>query len=180
VTPVRCSRAESDAADHAGAVNSNQNCGLDAEAEITIRRTADRADHAALRGPARSNQPPQTLPSSPGRRRTGVHPARSTPSVAWVRTSRPEADSGPHLMEVLHPQRSDNGSQKTRSRRPFPIQRWIANAGGRNLQRLKPGDAMMPFFGEEAALTRGGQGREVRQCPMNVWVVSDAKGAAVL
>src|SRR4051812_20844565 len=117
-------------------------------AEISIpphQHTA--ATTPALRGPARSSQPPQTAAAMPRIRKNSVNiqpRVEMCQSQLLANHSPKKPTSGP---QVLPAPALDNclesGSQNTEKPYAMPMHRWIASAAGGTIQRLNPAPAMM-------------------------------------
>ena len=115
----------------------------------------------ALRGPARSSQPPQRAAEQPRKTKNRVY---IQPRVAMrqsqvvVKSSDQKVTSLPQETAALMPTAFDSGSQNTEKPYAMPMHRWIASAAGGTSQRLKPGPAMVSLPGEQAGAVRGHRG----------------------
>src|SRR5689334_18621342 len=94
----------------------------------------------ALRGPARSSQPPQMAAAQPRNTKNKVY---IQPSVATCQSQLLANNSAKKLMSfgqvVPAPAVAsvlDSGSQKTEKPYAIPMHRWIANAAGGTSHRL--------------------------------------------
>ncbi len=107
---------------------------------------AEGGNNPALRGPERSNQPPQTAAATPRKKMNRVNTQlRSATlqsqvvvtSASMIPALGAQATGLPPVSARL------NGSQKTLNPYAMPMHRWIANAAGGTNHRLKPGGAMV-------------------------------------
>src|SRR4051812_21582479 len=102
----------------------------------------------ALRGPARSSQPPQSAAAAPRNTKymVYIHPSVEMCQSQLVANSSPKNPrSAAHCVAPV-PARArllDKGSQNTEKPYAIPIHKWIASAAGGTSQRLNPGPAMI-------------------------------------
>src|SRR5690349_5462864 len=104
------------------------------------------ATNPALRGPARSSQPPHTAAAAPRKTKYSVYiqPSSLIFQSQLVETMRARKDMSGAQAIVDEPFTArDSGSQNTLKPYAIPIHRWIANAAGGTSHRLNPGPAMV-------------------------------------
>src|SRR5260370_32486984 len=100
------------------------------------------ATTAALRGPSRSTQAPNSAADEPRNTKNSVY---IHPSVLTFQSS------GAGLaIPIARP----SGSQKTLKPYAIPIDKWIASAAGGTSHRLNPGGAMMQSFASRCTSAR--------------------------
>ena len=93
----------------------------------------------ALRGPARSTQPPQTAAATP---RTNMNRVKiqfrsaTSQSQLVVKSTFQMLEPAGQLSGLPPPTARDNGSQKTLKPYAIPMHKWIANAAGGTNHRL--------------------------------------------
>ena len=100
----------------------------------------------ALRGPARSSQPPSSAAEEPSTTKNSVYMIVRSPTCQSqvVVVSRPSIDiSAGQAILFVTPTARESGSQNTEKPYAIPMHRWIASAAGGTSQRLKPGPATM-------------------------------------
>src|SRR5262245_35059093 len=104
------------------------------------------ATKPALRGPARSSQPPQTAAAAPRKTKYSVYiqPSSLILQSQVVANTRARNDmSGAQAIAVLPLIACDSGSQNTEKPYAMPMQRCIQSAAGGTSQRLNPAPAMI-------------------------------------
>src|SRR5215470_3772041 len=104
------------------------------------------ATKPALRGPARSNHPPQTAAAAPRntKYRVYIQPSSLIFQSQVVAKTRARNDmSGAQAIAVLPLIARDSGSQNTEKPYAMPMQRCIQSAAGGTSQRLNPAPAMI-------------------------------------
>src|SRR6476646_3711364 len=104
---------------------------------------------AALRGPARSSQPPQIAEAAPRKTKNRAYtmPSSVTFQSHAVVKSEPKNDmSGGHETGCWPLSALDSGSQHTLKPYAMPMHKWIASAAGGTSQRLNAGPATMRSF----------------------------------
>ena len=114
-------------------------------AEITRPPHQHSADtKPALRGPARSSQPPKMAADEPRNTKNSVYMTlrSDTRQSQLVVTSAcmTEKSAGQATGWVM-PSTRVSGSQNTEKPYAMPMHRWMASAAGGTIQRLKPGRA---------------------------------------
>src|SRR5690242_4416594 len=99
----------------------------------------------ALRGPARSSQPPNTAADEPRNTKNSVYITVTslTRQSQLVVVSASISDMSLHTTDLEMPRARDSGSQNTLNPYAMPMHRWIASAAGGTSQRLNPGLATM-------------------------------------
>src|SRR5215468_5250775 len=91
----------------------------------------------ALRGPARSSQPPQTAADTPSTTKKSVYiqPRLATRQSQVVVNSSCTIVMSGHAFVCVTPSECDNGSQKTEKPYAMPMHRWMQSAAGGTSQR---------------------------------------------
>src|SRR5579864_7082957 len=100
----------------------------------------------ALRGPARSSQPPQIAAALPRKtkNKVNIHPSMLIfQSQAVVNSVSTNDISAGHATESLMPIARESGNQKTLKPYAMPMQRCIASAAGGTSHRLYPSRAIV-------------------------------------
>src|SRR5690606_30671938 len=100
----------------------------------------------ALRGPARSSQPPQIAAEEPSSTKNSVYiqpssETRQSQHADTMRAKKPMLSGQATDAEMATA--FDSGSQNTLKPYAMPMHRWIASAAGGTSHRLNPGLAMM-------------------------------------
>src|SRR3954467_10677940 len=99
----------------------------------------------ALRGPARSSQPPNTAADEPRNTKNSVYITVTslTRQSQLVVVSASISVMSLHTTDLVTPSARDSGSQNTLKPYAMPMHRWIASAAGGTSQRVNPGLATM-------------------------------------
>src|SRR5262249_43402184 len=100
----------------------------------------------ALRGPARSSQPPHSAAEKPSSTKNSVyiHPKVEIFQSQLVTKSSPKKPvPGAHATDSFIPIAFESGSQKTENPYAMPMHKGIASAAGGTSQRLNPRPAMV-------------------------------------
>src|SRR5262245_43470398 len=103
----------------------------------------------ALRGPARSSQPPHTAAAAPRKTKNNVYIQPSSlifQSQVVVNVRAKNDMSGGQARVDLPLIACDSGSQNTLKPYAMPMQRWMASAAGGTSHRLYPDPAMVRSF----------------------------------
>src|SRR5262249_45883860 len=99
----------------------------------------------ALRGPARSSQPPQSAAARPSTTKKSVYiqPRLATRQLQVVVNNSLITEMLAQDGSAVPPIARESGSQNTENPYAMPMHRWMHSAAGGTSQRLKPAAAMM-------------------------------------
>jgi hypothetical protein len=99
----------------------------------------------ALRGPARSSQPPHVAAAEPSttKKRVYIQPRLEMRQSQVVVKSSPASVRSGQATLLSRPMARDSGNQNTLKPYAIPMQRWMQSAAGGTSQRLNPALAMM-------------------------------------
>src|SRR6476661_1580733 len=103
------------------------------------RHQHNAATTPALRGPARSSQPPQSAADEPSTTKNSVYiqPKLAMRQSHVVVNSSCANDMSGHAFDAVKPIARDSGSQNTENPYAIPMQRWMQSAAGGTSHRLK-------------------------------------------